>query len=678
MGDVEHVKIEIEADFMARQTRAEPVQALAELIWNCVDADATQVDVEFEFKDLADGMSKIVVTDNGGGIPRDRAKQLFGHLGGSWKRLKRQTDLKRRFVHGQEGRGRYKAFALGYAAQWRVCYDRDGALHAYTISLNEKDLRDVAISDEKIVGGQRPGVTVEIDDLKRDFKILHSEAGLQELTEIFALYLINYRDIVISIYGNRIDPSAAIAEKKVMSLSPILDAEGNPYPVELEIFEWGRETKRALYLCNAEGFPLLQMDTRFHIGQFYFSAYLKSGYINELHNAERLGIAELEPKLEAVVEEARGRIKDYFRERASERARSVVEEWKSEQVYPFAGEATNVIERAERQVFDIVAVSVQDYAPEFREASIKTKALHLRMLRHAIERSPNELQLILKEVLELPLRKQQELAELLQETSLSAIITAAKTVADRLNFIAGLESILFEPEKKGRLKERSQLHKIIAEQTWIFGEEYNLWVSDKSLTQVLKKHKEYLDPSIVIDDPVKVIDKKRGIVDLMLSRAVKRHRSNDFEHLVIELKAPSVPIGDKETTQTIKYALAVAADERFKTVPGVRWHFWAVSNSMTEFAAKMIQGGPDRNRRLIYKDENISVGIKTWGEIIEEGRARHQFFQEHLQYNADESTAIRYLQERHAQFLEGVIEVQDVVDSSGDEPISGSSNKAAE
>jgi hypothetical protein len=70
----------------------------------------------------------------------------------------------------------------------------------------------------------------------------------------------------------------------------------------------------------------------------------------------------------------------------------------------------------------------------------------------------------------------------------------------------------------------------------------------------------------------------------------------------------------------------------------------------------MIQGGPDRNRRLVFKEDNIAVGVKTWGEIIEENRARLQFFQEHLQYIADESTALRYLQERHKRFLEGVIE----------------------
>ena len=93
-------------------------------------------------------------------------------------------------------------------------------------------------------------------------------------------------------------------------------------------------------------------------------------------------------------------------------------------------------------------------------AARKTRALHLRMLRHAIERGPDDLQMILNEVLDLPQRKQKELATLLQETTLSAIITAAKTVADRLKFIAALESIVFDPETKGRLKERSQLHRI--------------------------------------------------------------------------------------------------------------------------------------------------------------------------------------------------------------------------
>ena len=159
------------------------------------------------------------------------------------------------------------------------------------------------------------------------------------------------------------------------------------------------------------------------------------------------------------------------------------------------------------------------------------------MLRSAIERGPDELQMIMKEVLYLPVREQKELAKLLQETTLSAMITATKTVTDRLKFISAIEAIVFDVDMKKRLKERSQLHKILAENTWVFGEEYNLSVSDRSLNSVLAKHKEYLDPEIMIEDPVKVVGKARGIVDLIFSHGAT-HRAEDIENLVVELKGP--------------------------------------------------------------------------------------------------------------------------------------------
>jgi hypothetical protein len=601
-------------------------------------------------------MSKIVVYDDGHGIKRSEAKQLFGYLGGSWKRLRRRTASKDRMVHGQEGRGRYKAFALGKAVDWKVCYLLGEVPKAYTITLLESDLKDIAISEERDAPGQRPGVIVEITDLKRDFQALHSDAGLQELTEIFALYLMNYREVSISIAGSVIDPSPLITSKEEFALTTITDTAGVLHSVNLEVIEWGKETKRALYLCNSEGFPLSQIETRFHVGPFFFSAYLKSTYVAELHNTERLGVAELEPQFQAAVEQARAKIKEHFRDRASARAKTIVEEWKAAKVYPYEGEPMTLLERAERQRFDIVAVSVNDYTPDLHELPAKTTAMHLHMLRYALERSPGDLQLIINEVLQLPQRQRRELATLLQETTLSAIIAAAKTVADRLKFITGLEGVLFDLETKGRLKERSQLHKIVAENTWIFGDEYLLWVNDKDVTRVLERHREHLDPSIIIDEPVKVAGKVRGIVDLMLSRSVRRHRADDIEHLIVELKAPSVSVGDKELAQINKYAFAVADDDRFRTVPGVRWHFWVISNDMTAYTQQVIQGGPDRNRRLVFKNDNISVGVKTWGEIIEENRARLQFFQEHLKYVADDSSAIQYLQQRHKQFLEGVVE----------------------
>ena len=189
----------------------------------------------------------------------------------------------------------------------------------------------------------------------------------------------------------------------------------------------------------------------------------------------------------------------------------VVESWKNEKTYPFEGEPNSELEKVERQIFDIVALNVQDYSPELQNVETKTRAFHLRLLRNAIEQSPSDLQIILNEVLNLPKDKREELSNLLQETTLASIITAAKLVADRLKFITSLESIVFDKKYSKQLKERSQLHMIIAEHTWIFGEKYNLWASDRDLKRILEKHKKHLDSNIIIDKPVDAIGKNEPL-----------------------------------------------------------------------------------------------------------------------------------------------------------------------
>jgi hypothetical protein len=651
----EHIPVAVQDDFVERQiTRAKPIQALAELIWNSLDGDATAIDVELKRNDLAGELSQIVIYDNGDGFSRQEAKSLFGNLGGSWKRAVRQTHRLKRQVHGQEGRGRYKAFALGRSVEWSVCYKAVDGNRSFRIKLLHGALNDVTVSEERPESERPTGVVVTISDLWRDYRMIDGEERIQDLTETFALYLMNYRDVRISIAGISIDPGAAIASQKTERIGVVADHAGS-HSIELQIIEWKAQTKRSLYLCTSNGFPVDQLEVRFHVPQtFSFSAYIKSSFIDAMQKEGRIGLAELDPIILQSVETARSYIRDYFQSRSAEKARTIVDDWKARNIYPYQGEPQGSLEAAERQVFDMVAVRLQEIAPDIGASSEKDKAFHLRMLRSAIERGPDELQMIMKEVLDLPVREQKALAELLQETTLSAMITATKTVADRLKFISAIEAIVFDPDMKKRLKERSQLHKILAENTWVFGEEYNLWVSDRSLNSVLAKHKKYLAPEVIIDDPVKIIGKARGIVDLMFSRTMRRHRADDVENLVVELKAPRVTIGSDELTQAKKYAFAVADDERFSTVPGVRWHFWIVSNSYDQFTKREIEG-VDRKRRLVYQHDNISVGIKTWGELIEENRARLQFFKEHLQHNADESVALRYLQDRHSKFLEGVV-----------------------
>lgn len=655
---VQQYPVEVQSDHLEKITRAKPVQALSELIWNGLDADANRVSVSFEHNAIGT-LDHVTVRDNGLGLPRSEAPECFRKLGGSWKKTRSATPSGRN-LHGQEGRGRFKAFAIGTHADWEVVYERDGKLWSYTISMSSNDIRNVAISDEvEAKPGTERGVTLGITNPLKDFRALDSDAALHELTEIFALYLSDYEDVRVIVGGRRIDPTKAIESRKAFNLSDI-EADGKVHPVRLEVVEWKGISQRALFLCNEKRFPLVQVGRRFHVGDYQFSAYLHTTYLDVAQKEGTIDLAEMQTPIAAALDEAQKVIKDHFRNRAAQEASSFVQEWKSAQIYPYVGEPVTQIEQVERQVFDIVALNVARHLPDFGEAPPKNKQFQLRMLRQAIERSPEDLQLILTEVLNLPKRKRDELAGLLQDVSLSSIISSAKVIADRLKFLTGLDAVLFDDGPKQRLKERTQLHRIIAENCWLFGEEFSLSVDDQSLIEVLRAHRKILGEEIVIDAPVKHISQSKGIVDLMLSKAIRRHKANEVTHLVVELKRPKIPVDSSEITQIEKYAFSVAADERFKGV-GVKWIFWVISDNFGTYAEQRITDESGQ----IYKKGNIAIYVKTWAQVLGENRARLQFFQERLKFQADKGESLKHLQERHAKYLEGVFD-DEPVSSDGD------------
>jgi DNA mismatch repair ATPase MutL len=62
--------------------RKKPVKALAEAIWNSLDAGANHVDVSFEYTAL-NAISTVVIADDGKGITRERAEAGFAARHGS-------------------------------------------------------------------------------------------------------------------------------------------------------------------------------------------------------------------------------------------------------------------------------------------------------------------------------------------------------------------------------------------------------------------------------------------------------------------------------------------------------------------------------------------------------------------------------------------------------------------
>ena len=255
----------------------------------------------------------------------------------------------------------FKAFSLGRFAEWDVTYLKGAELWTFKIMMTAANIREVRISDEtRAPAGKARGVTLPITELYKEHRSLTTEAGLQELSEIFALYLADYNAVSIKVDTHKVDPDSVIASRHAVNLADIAE-DDKVHAARLEIVEWRAMTNRALYLCNEKGFPLLSVDRRFHIGSFQFSGYLKSSFISKLQKDGTVELAEMNPAVIAVIDEAQQAIKTHFRNRAAQEARTVVEEWKSEAIYPYQGEPATHLELVERQVFDIVAVNMAQH-----------------------------------------------------------------------------------------------------------------------------------------------------------------------------------------------------------------------------------------------------------------------------------------------------------------------------
>ena len=648
------IKVEVKKDHLDKVSQAPVLNALTELVWNAFDADADLVEVIIDRTDF--GLNAVHIKDNGMGIVYRDSQKLFSSLGGSWKG-KKGISSKGRFLHGKEGQGRFKSFAIGRIVEWCTSFFDGENILSYTIKGKADNKGIFYPTSPKKIGNKSTGTMVSIFEPHKEFTSINKERLLEYFSSVFAIYLLQYKSIKLYVDGELVDPENQIKYKTNILLDNVM-FDNVDYSYELQIIEWNCNTVNEVQLCNSNGFPLLPYEKNIRgTGDFSYTAYVKSEHISKLNTVGTLGLGDLESSLSKPIDAAVSALKHHFMLRRIEISADKIQKWKSENIYPYSNALNGPIEEAERQVFDILALNISEQIPEFERSDIKLKKFQFRLLKQIVGSNPDDLHIILTEVLNLSKGKQSELAELLKDASLSAIISTAKVISDRLRFIAGLEEILFNPDKKKVLKERTQLHKILAENTWVFGDEFSLTVNDQSLSEVLKIHLNKKGLAVHLDKPVKRIDGRVGIVDLMLTRSIGKNHSDEREHLVVELKAPKVNIGEDEISQIKSYAFASIADERFKHLK-TKWNFWVISNDLKPFAEMELK--QDKTRKgIIYEIDNLTIYVKTWGELIQECKHRLEFVRDQLDINIDKTDGLKYLQESYYEYTKDVVLTED-------------------
>lgn len=639
------ITVTVENDHLEALARPSgSLSGLAELIWNSLDAEADLVSISLVENELG-GIAAVNVVDNGHGMTPESAVTDFSHLGGSWKLLSSHSKNRERLLHGKRGQGRWRAFSIGGLVRWISVAETPTGHQKTTITGSRSRLTQFEVSEPETTK-EPTGTTVVIDNVgPEEASGLLAEQAHAKLAARLAPYLEKYPNVSVKLQGVRIDPASLQANRVEYEL----DIPVNDYgPLTLTVIEWKKRFPRELYLCDENGMALWEELTGIQAPAFDFTAYVRWRGFRE-HEFE-LATAEMHPVMAPALEAARSKLRDHFRSRSAELQATVLEAWKIEQVYPYEGDVTGDLERVERDLFDVVAVTA---AKAVNSASDSLgKKFSLRLLREAVEQSPSALRRVLREVLELPEDKLEELDALLQRTSLTSIIALSRVVADRLDFLVGLRELVFDPVTKKVVLERSQLHRILANEVWLFGDEYSLAVDDEGLRTVLQQHVKLLgrDETAADLDPVTLEDGSRAIVDLLLSATIPLP-TQQHEHLVLELKRPSLTLGFEELTQIERYANAVACDSRFDKV-NVKWNFWLVGAKMDQF----VQGRASQQNYppgVVSRplDGRVTIWVKTWAQIIDDCEQRLKFVRDKLAYQSTHDSGVEYLRRQHAQRL---------------------------
>lgn len=639
---MDRLHIDAKDDLVLRLAhRDQPVAGLIELIWNSLDAEAHRVEVIIE-RDAMDGVERVQVVDDGHGIAPEGIPAAFGLLGGSWKAKAMVSPTLKRRMNGSNGQGRLRGFALGNAISWTtIARDATDQLKRTVVVGRASDPTNFDPSETPVVGDEPTGTVFLAEDPAKHVMRVTADSARPRITATFALFLTSNPDVTIRFDSADIDPESAEQHRADYDLEEFAK-DGRATP-KLRIIEWGTDPGRAIHLCDTTGSVLETVSPDIHTPGFHYTAYVLWDEFGK--RADELPLAELQAgEFSEVIAAVRERIKTHFRAREQERRAEQVQKWKVEGDYPYEGDPQTEAERAERETFDYVATTV---ARKFPKTQIGRRTT-LGLLKVAVANEPSSVPEILDQLMPLPKREQDDLARLLVRTPMSKLIAANTTLTNRLDFLAVLREMVFDTKTSKRVKERKELHRILEKELWVFGDEYALLASDKGLDEVLARHLEVLRPpgakrKRANTTAVRRADGTRGIVDLMLSQ--QRRGVDQREHLVVELKRPSVTITQVEAAQIKSYADAVATDPQFNAI-NVHWDFWIISSDLDSTVSRDATQLNLPNGQIAAWG-NIRIWAKTWSQVIDECDTRLRHFRDALEYDASREHAADYINRAH-------------------------------
>jgi hypothetical protein len=618
-----------------RNTKA--LDSICEYIWNGFDASATCVRVNFHINDLKI-INMISISDNGTGIAFEELKSKFQPFNDS-KKAENINRLNHSIPHGRHGIGRLTFFSFAQNAKWETVYSKGDQNYKYWIEMDRDSLNKYDAN-----GGDIPSVTSDPLGTKVTFSYLNNISKDEIIGSVkeeffWFLELNKHKGFEIWVDNEKIEYEDFVIKRTFLDM----DEYKLSHSYNVEIVQWkislGSEYSKFYYVGsdNEERYKEATKLNR-KSDEFYHSIYIKSDYFNEFDFENTRVEGQVgwfpnrnDPEYKALIESLNKYLIKYRKEYLKEASDNYINALIQRKVYPQFN-TSNFIDNYRKHELDNLVETLYMAQPKiFTNLNDDNKKITIHLLKLIMDNSNKpELFEVLKQVIELDEDELAELADVLKYTALSNITKVIKLLEDRHKVVQGLKELVFNKELFA--KEVPHIQNVVENHYWLFGEQFNLITSAEPDFELALKGLILAETGKV--EPVRLEHQdKNKEMDIYMIR--QDRKGNVTENVVVELKRPTIPIGEDQLSQVKKYMRVIKSDDRFNA-SNVKWSYYLVGNRLNQNGYIEEELASHRNygeSHLVHCDGsgNSKIYVMTWSDIFDEFSKRHEHLMSKLE-----------------------------------------------
>lgn len=642
-------------------TNKDTFLALCELINNSIQASASKIEITIDTsvndkeEFIENSINKIIIKDNGVGVSKSYLNKKLLEMANNSKLTGR-------------GVGRFSSFQLGKIVTFEtVAYDmKENAFirSSFVLSLeNIKDLTfehlDINVKYENIGINSESYFQVTIEDGysndadykdKKQYKISEKlpteEKAKNNIWEnIFIHYYLYIIDKKVSfiINNKELDPnkykiSSQKFDKEFISL------DGNKYNFNYEAIEYkdtkNNNNKVVSLLVDNDNIKNIAASYEYHLSTPNVSSwviYIYSDMFNKEKDAFRnIDISNMDENLTHLKDEIKKHLDTFFYEEYKDYY-DFETNLKKDNTYPYK---KNTPSESEEMVYIRFCYCIEKKF-KLLEKQNKLKNIIYPLVNKCI--ADGNITIILDKLGDLPKPQVDELKSLLDKADLEYIVPFANEVASKQLFIEKLSELAYNKDYNEYINERDHLHKLIENNLWIFGSEYNgtkIVQSDKTISKTFEK----LRKSVFGDDAdLSTIKENKDRMDLFVWTEIDKGSTQKKEILVIELKRFSKEIDRKEINQISEYKFAIEKEQALSKI-NYSYKLILISSYISEFAESKLS---DTKTGLLETSNScdLNVYILRWSDIISENKRKLSYLGSYLK--TKDMDALEYIKNNY-------------------------------